>query len=148
MGYHTSFWGFFSLNKPLHPDLVEWLRNVNEGLIPQAEVIKTPRDGYCCWQYRQEDDAAIISPPDERGKHYGFVQWLTFIMDKLSDHPDCYVLNGTVRWMGEDGEDYGLIVFRDNKLFLFDGSRLDQLIEREIERETLVQPEVKSQCPS
>lgn len=46
-------------------------------------------------------------------KFYSYVEWLQYIIGHFLKRWG-YVLNGEVRWQGEDDEDCGIIVCRDN----------------------------------
>lgn len=83
----------------------------------------------------QEETAAVIDfnspPPSQPGlwckwvpgrksiywngaeKFYHYVEWLRYIIDHFL-RPWGYVLDGEVRWRGEDFSDMGTIVVRDN----------------------------------
>jgi hypothetical protein len=46
-------------------------------------------------------------------KFYYYVKWLEYLIEHFLA-PWGYVLNGTVTWQGEEGEDQGTITLADN----------------------------------
>lgn len=106
MGYTTDFDGRFELNKPLTvPDanaLKEWAGERHEGVnIP----------GIWCQWVPTHDGVGIEW--DGMEKFYGYVEWLEYIIEHFLG-PKGYVLNGVVRYQGEDIEDVGRIEVKDN----------------------------------
>lgn len=50
-------------------------------------------------------------------KFYDYVSWLKYLIDNYLA-PRGYVLNGTVYWAGEESEDKGKIVVKNNKVLV------------------------------
>lgn len=48
-------------------------------------------------------------------KFYNYVEWLKWIVEKFLK-PNGIVINGEVKWQGEDEEDNGVIVATDNRI--------------------------------
>lgn len=48
-------------------------------------------------------------------KFYEYEKWLKYLVDNFFK-PWGYTLNGTVEWFGEDRNDRGMLVLKDNKL--------------------------------
>lgn len=48
-------------------------------------------------------------------KFYDYVRWLQYLLENFLE-PWGYTLNGTVEWQGEDDDDRGRIVVKDNKV--------------------------------
>jgi hypothetical protein len=46
-------------------------------------------------------------------KFYYYIEWITYLIDNFIG-PWGYVLNGTVQWYGEDRDDIGMIIIKDN----------------------------------
>lgn len=46
-------------------------------------------------------------------KFYGYVEWLEYLVAKIFE-PRGYKLNGQVEWFGEDHDDQGIIIVKDN----------------------------------
>ena len=72
---------------------------------------------YCTWMPSSDGNAI---EPDDMDKRYDYVQWLVFIINNFLK-PKGYVLDGEVKWQGEDPEDFGKIVIQNNNIRLFDG---------------------------
>jgi hypothetical protein len=143
MGYTTDFSGAFQLNKPLTVKDFTFLKKLNEtrrmarnvdesiygiqgefyvdggGFMGQGEesnIInynQPPRTqpGLWCKWTPNEDGTAIEW--DGREKFYNYVEWIKYIIDKILS-PRGYVLNGEVKWYGEDRDDEGIICIVDN----------------------------------
>lgn len=67
--------------------------------------------GLWCQWVPTEDNAGIEW--DHGEKFYDFVEWLKYLIEHFLK-PWGYILNGEVEWRGEDIEDMGLIVVKDN----------------------------------
>lgn len=65
---------------------------------------------YCQWVIR---DNKLVWRGDE--KFYDYVDWMRYLIDCFFE-PEGYVLNGTIRWQGENIEDAGYIYVVDNKV--------------------------------
>ena len=59
-------------------------------------------------------------------KFYNYVEWLEYLIESvfpwiLEDGDEPLVLNGEIEWYGEDREDVGKIVVKDNKVITREG---------------------------
>ena len=145
MGYNTEFDGQFDFNKPLDDDtynLLEGLattrrmkRKVDEdkygkegefyiegkGFMGQdhedniLDYNNPPRDQPGLWLQWVPTDDRLHLEWDEGEKFYDYVEWLEYLVKKIFK-PRGYVLNGKVRYRGEDFDDVGTIVVRNNKV--------------------------------
>ena len=136
MGYTTDFDGEFELDKPLTPTLKTFLDNLNdtrrmarsvEGYGIQGEFFtgsdkstvldnnrqSTSQPGLWCQWIPNHDGTSIEW--DEGEKFYNYAEWLVYLIDRVL-RPNGYVLNGTVRWRGEDFSDSGELIVEDNVL--------------------------------
>lgn len=108
MGYTTNFDGRFDLNKPLTvPDsneLKAWAEERHEG---------ASYPGYYCQWVPTGDGTGITWDGGE--KFYEYVEWLEYIIEHFLV-PKGYVLNGAVRYQGEEIGDVGRIEVKDNKV--------------------------------
>ena len=50
-------------------------------------------------------------------KFYNYVEWIVYLVNSILK-PKGYVLNGTVKWQGEDRHDHGTITMDNNTLIL------------------------------
>lgn len=71
------------------------------GLWCQWRIEKDPRSKryYLCW--------------DGGEKFYAYIEWLQYLIDHFFSR-EGILLNGTVKWAGEEPEDLGIIEVRDN----------------------------------
>lgn len=57
---------------------------------------------------------------DQGEKFYKYVEWIKYIIDRILA-PRGYVLNGEVYWSGEEDYDRGILIVRDNEVFVREG---------------------------
>lgn len=117
MGYSTEFSGGFKLNRELtHKEWIE-LRKLGK-VYERTEYEKytdppeTIPGSYLQW-VPNEDGTEIVWNGVE--KFYDYIHWLRWLI-KHYLKPHGLVLNGEIRWQGEDIEDVGMIVVVDNKV--------------------------------
>ena len=67
--------------------------------------------GLWCQWVPSEDGSAIVW--DEGEKFYNYVEWLRYLIEHFLA-PWGYKLNGSVEWRGEEDDDRGRIVVKDN----------------------------------
>lgn len=71
---------------------------------------------WCDWEVTKNDNGLYTFLEwNEMEKTYNYVEWLKYIIEKIVV-PHGYVLNGVVRWSGEDQDDVGAIIVTDNKV--------------------------------
>jgi hypothetical protein len=64
---------------------------------------------------------------DEGEKFYHYAEWLQYIIDNFLDRWG-YMLNGQVKWQGEDASDFGIIKVQDSVMEVVHG---EQVMETE-----------------
>ncbi len=144
MGYTTDFYGIVELDRPLDDETHALLVGLNrtrrmkrQGLDPKYGV-----DGE--WYYNQssedfgqEREDSIVdynTPPstqpslwchwtpteDKEGlewdggeKFYNYVEWMEYLIESILK-PRWYVANGEITWAGEDPDDRGRILVKQN----------------------------------
>jgi hypothetical protein len=67
---------------------------------------------WCQWTPNEEGTAIVW---DEGEKFYEYTEWLWYLIENFLK-PWGYVLNGTVRWQGEDSNDCGAIKVKNNDI--------------------------------
>lgn len=72
-----------------------------------------------------DEGEAITIVWDEGEKFYCYKEWITYIVDHFLK-PWGYVLNGEVKWAGEESEDIGKIIVKDNVITIHEGKILYQ----------------------
>ena len=148
MGYTTYFDGQFDLDKPLDDETYEFLVKFNEtrrmkrdvpdkygiegefyvngclaGQDVEDNVIdsnKPPstQPGLWCQWVPTKDKKAIVW--DEGEKFYDYIEWIEYLIEKILA-PRGYVLNGIVKWEGDDCSDQGKIEITDNVVKIYRG---------------------------
>lgn len=106
MGYVTNFEGEFGLSKEIDEKTRRLINNINEdGII----LGNDNPDTWCLWQ---TDGKVLYS---SSGNAYDFEEWLRIIVEEIIV-PRGYVLNGEVEWIGDDPDDRGKVVIKDNEI--------------------------------
>jgi hypothetical protein len=72
---------------------------------------------WCQWQLG-EDGTTIVWDGGE--KFYNYIEWIEYIIEKILK-PRNYRLNGEVEWHGEEYDDIGKIVIKDNVVIVKHG---------------------------
>jgi hypothetical protein len=67
---------------------------------------------WCNWQPNKDGTAIVWSGAE---KFYAYVDWLDYLIDNFL-RPWEYVLNGKVRWRGQERDDRGIITVKDNQV--------------------------------
>jgi hypothetical protein len=78
---------------------------------------------WCDWEIT-EDGKALTWNGNE--KFYDYEEWLRYLIDNFFT-PLGYVLNGDVRWQGEDYDDFGTISVVDNEVYMEEGIRISSM---------------------
>ena len=141
MGYSTDFSGKFTVNKPVDEETAKLLkglattrrmkRNLSgygvEGeffvgdtedfgqratpdVIDSNSPPSTQPSLWCQWLL-QKDNQTIKW--DEGEKFYGYIDWIKYLIDKILK-PRGYFVSGEVEWFGDDREDLGKIIIKNN----------------------------------
>lgn len=100
-GHENSPWGD---NKDKSPDGV---LNYNHQAVGQPGL-------WCQWT-PNEDGTAILWDGGEKFYHY--VEWINYIITNFLT-PWGYVLNGKVKWQGEERSDKGYIYLWNNRVYI------------------------------
>jgi len=108
MGYTTDFYGKFKLDAKLTPRLKKEILEFSET--------RHDEPGYpgiwCNWA---PSSCGEYIEWNEAEKFYDYIEWLEYIINKFLK-PNNYILNGTVEWKGEDDDDIGKIIVKDNQV--------------------------------
>jgi len=144
MGYSTDFKGQFILDKELSDKDFTFLRKFNESRrvkrnLPAEYGVEGEfyvDDKGSLGQEREESIVDHNAPPstqpglwcqwvptedrmgiewDGNEKFYHYTEWIKYLIEKILS-PRGYILNGTVKWQGEDMDDRGKIEIVDNKV--------------------------------
>jgi hypothetical protein len=141
MGYSTDFFGSFKLDRPLDEVTKTFLQKFAETRRMKRNIQGYGVDGEFYvdgkGSFGQDHDATVVEynqPPstqpslwcqwvpnaegteiewDGSEKFYNYVEWIQYLIDRVLAPKD-YVLNGEVEWQGEERDDVGIIVVKDN----------------------------------
>ena len=106
VGLPTGEEGAFCIN---YPD-ISWgdgnIIDFNEPPLGQPDL-------WCKW-VPTDDGTQLIW--NGREKFYGYIYWLIYMVDNFF-LPWGYVLNGEIRYQGEDKDDQGVLIFKKNNLY-------------------------------
>lgn len=117
MGYTTDFSGGLKLNRELTHK--EWLELTALGDSYEKELYakytdtpETIPDSYLQW-VPNKDGTEIVWNGGE--KFYDYIHWLRWLI-KHYLKPRDIVLNGEIKWQGEEVGDVGLLIAENNKI--------------------------------
>lgn len=101
-----------------------WNRNTDNGYDDQSiiEYNQEPDDqpGLWCKWVPNEDRTGLKWNGNE--KFYNYTEWLQYLIDHFL-RPWGKQVNGTVKWVGEDKNDRGLIIVENNVVTTVQGKR-------------------------
>lgn len=103
MGYSTTFIGSFTLSRSLTIAELRQIEALSKGDFPF-------NSGYCDWEVT-EDGAGLAHNGSE--KSYDYTDSIRHLCAKVFA-PMGVLVNGEVKWEGEENGDMGLIVVEDN----------------------------------
>lgn len=116
MGYSTDFDGAFRIDPPL---TAAHVAELNDFAAERHDDAKFPSH-YCQW-VPNADGAGLQWDGGE--KFYDYTEWLRYIVEQFLK-PWGYILNGEVKWQGEQGSDFGMLVVRDNVVTAREGKQV------------------------
>lgn len=67
---------------------------------------------WCQWEVYGDENGMYLKW-DEGEKFYNYIEWLKYLINKFFQ-PWGITLNGEIKWEGEESEDKGIIVVKDN----------------------------------
>lgn len=117
MGYTTEFSGELDFNRPLtvpeYNELCKMAEESDPDLLAQyTDTPETIPSSYLQW-VPTKDGMGLEWDGGE--KFYEYIHWLRWLI-KHYFKPRDIVLNGEIRWSGEDVEDVGILKVVDNKV--------------------------------
>lgn len=117
MGYQTEFEGTFNIFPSLTPEHKEILDEFAEMRHHHPKNHNRPDPNkpdafYCQWVV---DEGGSVLGWDGSEKFYNYTEWLEYLIRKFFG-PWGYLLNGEVRFRGEEFSDYGTIFVRNNRV--------------------------------
>jgi hypothetical protein len=89
-----------------------------EGFLRSALPPEQQQPGYWC-QWTPNAEGTVIAW-DEGEKFYNYVEWLVYLIENFLK-PWGRSLTGEVSWRGEEHEDFGRIVVRQNEVYIKEG---------------------------
>lgn len=118
MGYDTYFCGDFQLDKEPNDKIKAWFKAWNDA---GRQADRPPKqdgepENWCDWQLIET--TWEISPTD--GKNYGYIEWIEYICENVLK-PNGSLLNGEVYWEGDERDDIGKIIIKDNIITILYG---------------------------
>lgn len=117
MGYNTDFDGKFTVSPVLDAFQVDVLKKFSRTR-HEDSTGGTPKEAgwpdsyYCDWE--PTDDGSAIQWNGAE-KFYDYTEWIEFLVRRFIA-PSGRVLNGEVRWSGEENGDLGVIRIKNNKV--------------------------------
>lgn len=143
MGYTTEFEGSFRLNKKAERGLQLLLNGLSrtrrmklnvgaeygyqgefyfdepteEQIIDRNSPPAYQPGLWCSWEL-ESDDYTISWDGSE--KFYNYIEWLDYIIERIL-RPSGYILSGEVEWFGEERDDIGKIIVKNNEMTVLYG---------------------------
>lgn len=111
MGYTTDFYGKFKLSRKLSDEEFKILTDFSEERHGGNIQHDSEYPGFWCGWAPTDDRKHLAWNGSE--KFYNYVEWLELIIDKFFERWGV-LLNGNVRWTGEDKKDKGVISINDS----------------------------------
>lgn len=91
----------------------------NKGIIDHSLAKSYTCPGYWCdWVINK--NTGMVEWNDSE-KFYNYIEWLKFLVDNFFE-PAGYKLNREIFWEGEEREDNGVIVVKDNNIYTYNGT--------------------------
>jgi hypothetical protein len=118
MGYTTDFYGDFEFDEPLTAEQVAALKEFNEQRHGGNTQPFPGMPGFWC-QWVASDDGKRLEH-DGGEKFYDYVEWLEYLIEHFIK-PWGRKLNGECPWQGEENDDRGRIVVKDNIVTVQEG---------------------------
>jgi len=84
----------------------------DESIIDFNQPPETQPGLWCQWVYSEENNVIEWNGGE---KFYNYVEWIKYIIERILK-PNGYILNGTVKWSGDESFDRGEIQIKDNKI--------------------------------
>lgn len=111
MGYTTEFSGEFSITPVMKSEHLNELKSfVGKRHGGDIDPFEGMPGLWCDWE-PSEDGSKLRWNGSE--KFYNYIEWLEYLIEsKLHTHG--YKVNGSVKWRGEDFEDFGVINVKDS----------------------------------
>jgi hypothetical protein len=106
MGYTTNFDGGLKFNRVLNVTEFNHLKDFSEERHDESDY-----PGIWCQWVSNDEGTELVWDGGE--KFYEYVEWLEWLIDNYFESQSL-VLNGTIRWQGEDISDVGRIDVKDN----------------------------------
>lgn len=107
MGYSTSFTGGLKFSRVLTVTEYNYLNGFSED---RHEGEQGMPGTWCQWIPNKEGTELVW---DGGEKFYEYIEWLKWLIENYFKKNDI-VLNGAIRWEGEDNKDVGIITVTDN----------------------------------
>jgi hypothetical protein len=112
MGYTTDFRGILKFDKKLTDKQVKEYREFQD--MRHEDGYKEKPSIWLQWEILEYDGEFTLGH-DGGEKFYNYVEWLDYVIEHFFKKWGV-VVNGTIQWRGEEWDDMGTMVVRDNKL--------------------------------
>ncbi|HEY3286381.1 MAG TPA: hypothetical protein VGJ96_04575 [Gemmatimonadaceae bacterium] len=107
MSYHTNFWGHFTITPPLDAAALEVLRGrLSDDWSKSAVFADRSRPVAACHWEPTPDGASLVWNEVQNFRDYDV--WLRYLVEQFFA-PHGHVLDGEMRFSGEDDADEGVI---------------------------------------
>lgn len=114
MSYHTNFWGMFSITPPLNATALAELRaQLEQDWRKSAAFTDHSRPAVACHWEPSADGSALVWNEVQSFRDYDV--WLRYLVEHFFAPRD-YMLDGEMRYSGENDDDEGVIRIARNRV--------------------------------
>lgn len=134
MGYTTTFQGVFQLSKLPSAETIVALRQIEMATGRDVRAAAPAPDSYCQWRLTKNCQGIEW---DRGEKFYEYIEWLQWIIDQCLK-PEGIELSGSVKFDGEDSDDFGYLKIVDGKVIVEKANVVNESLEELIDFKNFV----------
>jgi hypothetical protein len=103
----------YGVEGEFYVDGTGWAGQDSDTTVINYNKPPSTQPGLWCQWVPTDDGCELIWDGGE--KFYNYVEWLDYLIDKILA-PRGYTLNGECQWFGEERDDVGVIIVKNNKV--------------------------------
>lgn len=103
----------YGIEGEFYVDGTGWAGQDSDTTVIDYNRPPSTQPGLWCQWVPTDDGSELVWDGGE--KFYNYVEWLQYLIDKILA-PRGYTLNGECQWFGENRDDVGVIIVKNNKV--------------------------------
>lgn len=103
----------YGIEGEFYVDGTGWAGQDSDTTVINYNKPPSTQPGLWCQWVPTDDGSELVWDGGE--KFYNYVEWLQYLIDKILA-PRGYTLNGECQWFGEERDDVGVIIVKNNKV--------------------------------